>query len=83
MKVKKYRKGGHFKSLNELVLWIDLGHWVFMRNKPFHPGWVYSLQFRYVCRMFRNDLIEKAVPTKEYIQKLQEQEVKHEAVHRN
>lgn len=50
-KSRKYRPGTRIWSIQELVEWIYIEKgWVFYRDKPLHPGFIFGMPFNSVMR---------------------------------
>lgn len=63
---RKYKKGEEIKNLNELSKIIKTGAshvWLF--NKPYHIGWLISMQFRLVQTYVERHMMFYAVKTEE------------------
>lgn len=60
-KAKKYREGATFRSLGELIDWLELGRWVYCRHKVYHPGFISNWGIRTVTGGIREGAFRRAV----------------------
>lgn len=50
-KSRKYRPGAVIRDIQELLEWIYIEQrWVYLRDKPLHPGFIRSMTFEVVLR---------------------------------
>lgn len=58
-----YKPGAKFKTMNQLVKWIDKQGFVFFRGgtRALHHGWFRSYQFGFILWNLRAGNIRKAV----------------------
>lgn len=45
---RKYKKGERITSPNDLQVELDAGRWVFLFDRPKHPGWIMSMRIKSV-----------------------------------
>jgi len=48
--MNKYRKGDKITSVQQLFDILNKNDYVYQFDRPKHPGWISSYQFRYVCQ---------------------------------
>lgn len=63
---RKYEKGERIKNLNEISQLMNSGAshvWLF--NKPYHLGWLSSMQFRLVKNYIERHMMFYAIKIKE------------------
>ncbi len=65
MRKKKFRRGRRITRVSEFLRWIDLGGWVYLRNKPIHPSFICSMPFRTVVNYIDYHSISEAIRTEE------------------
>jgi hypothetical protein len=68
MRQRKYVKGDQL-AVDEAVGHILAGRYVFWFNRPVHPGWAASWQFRMLANACKGGVISEAVPNPEYVEK--------------
>lgn|GEM_PF-6224976 len=60
MRVRKYLKGAVISSFDELAALIFTGCYVFMLDRPQHPGWVAGMQFNVIRGFIENKRLRRA-----------------------
>lgn len=67
----KYRRGYIIFSLDELVYdWLEKERWVYLRDRPTHPGFILSMTLKTVRGFLKSHLISEAIDQqKEYYEK--------------
>ncbi len=63
MTKRKYKPGRVIKSMNTLTSELTASKYVWMYNRPQHPGWVMSMQYRTVVLMVDRGAVRHAKPT--------------------
>ena len=66
----KYRKGYTIYGMDTLIVHLERGHWVYLRDKVIHPGFLMSMTLRTVNGFIEKRLISEAIDQqKEYYAK--------------
>lgn len=72
MSKRKWRKGGVIHTLDELIAQGDRAeNIVYLRDKPYSIGWIWSMQLRTVVRFLRRGDFRQALPAEENNNKMQ------------
>lgn len=58
-KRKKFKQGDSLSTIEALYNWIQLGGWVYINHKAYHPLWVKNLSIAQLERFS----LKRAVPT--------------------
>jgi len=62
---KKYKQGAVIKTMSEVENITTHGEYLFMREKPIHPGWIQSMTFRTIWLFLKSNKLRKAIKIKE------------------
>lgn len=52
--LKKYRKGATIDSLTLLAMELEAGRWIYYKDRPLHPGFIWHMTFSTVLGSLRN-----------------------------
>lgn len=61
MKRRMFRKGRKLRSMEQVARAVEGNIYIFMHNKPQHPGWVGSMQYRTVLGLLRRGYLREAL----------------------
>jgi hypothetical protein len=62
MSKRKYSKGPKLKSVSTLLALLENEEMVFFRDKVYSPGWVWSMQLRYLANEIKAGRVNMALP---------------------
>ncbi|MCF7945929.1 MAG: hypothetical protein K9L24_03655, partial [Spirochaetia bacterium] len=58
--MSKYLKGDLITTMRELAECLDAGELLYIRHKVYHPGFILSMQYRYLSNMVKHGNVWKA-----------------------
>lgn len=71
---RKYRNGYIVRSISDLAIGLETGHWYYWNDKVMHPGFMLSMPLRTIINAIDKCIIKEAVDQqKEYYAKKQEE----------
>ena len=56
-----FRKGRKLRSMSEVQKHIGRGNYIFMLDKPQHPGWIRSMQYGTVLGFLQQGYLREAL----------------------